>query len=231
MGSGASLVMLVAMLKTISPALVAALSLILTAGGMGMGFGGIQTLPKCRFGENECYFKVTVCDTGGACKAEMKHRAIEGSTSDPDGVGMGEPVVGAEALAIPALAVAMTAVPAMSTAIGLCFRSVGTSVDILSLTKVLVGVSLSLLFVGVRIIQDLTFDCRWWNNNLHGNSEICHHGLNLYVAALCLFAISQLASLVVATHAVEETYDGYSAAPGSDSTTVSAPVRTRVENV
>ena len=30
---------------------------------------------------------------------------------------------------------------------------------------------------GVRTVQQLTFDCRWWNNNLHGNSQSCHDGL------------------------------------------------------
>merc|ERR1711934_473982 len=178
----------------------------------------MKVLPRCRFGDAKCYFKVEICTptlpSGQKCEPEMKKRSIEGSeNSDEDG-GVGEPFSGAEALAIPALAVAMTALPALTTSVGLLFKKMTT--DILSISKVLVGVSLSMLFIGVRTIQDLTFDCRWWNDNLHGHGEKCHHGLNLYIAAVCLFVIAQITPLVVATHALEDTYyDYYSSTSGT----------------
>lgn len=47
------------------------------------------------------------------------------------------------------------------------------------------------LVLGIRVIQDLTFDCRWWGNQHHENGKACHEGLNLYVASSLLLLLGQ----------------------------------------
>jgi len=189
------------------------MSCFVTVIGIWVAFMGIKTLPKCRFGEADCYFKVTICmgmaTTGleGGCQEQILNRAIEGSTDNPDGSGFGEPVEGAEALAIPCFAIAMALLPALLTALGVLFRD--RYYGFLSASKILAAMQFAFLAIGVRVVQDLTFDCRWWNDNHHGNSDVCHGGLNLYVLGVVMIALAQLMSLMVSTQRVEDTYREY----------------------
>jgi len=206
---------------------MASVALVLTVIGMWVAFSGIKILPKCRFGEAECYFRVEIDG-----HEYMKKRAIEGSTSNK-GSGIGEPIMGAEALAIPILAVASAAVPAT-----LCFAAViidgsghlchkNVPVDLHSSSKIIVGFVVALLFIGVRIIQDLTFDCRWWRDGLHGNESVCHTGLSLYILAVCIFMVGQVLVVVVSTSSVENLYSQYF----SVSTGRGAPARVGVQQL
>jgi len=63
--------------------------------------------------------------------------------------------------------------------------------------------------IGVNAVCKLTFDCRWWGNQHHGNSSICHTGLNLYISAVAIFVAVQLLTIYIAMKFVEETYKGY----------------------
>ena len=83
----------------------------------------------------------------------------------------------------------------------------------------------------LRVVQDLTFDCRWWGDVHHGNSAVqhyfaltqharlgdvlsnvlgwkaCHEGLNLYSIAIAVFLFSQVSSLLTVTTAGEEYFN------------------------
>ena len=57
---------------------IALTSLALTGFGMWLSYKGIKALPKCRYGDADCYFRVSICDAAGVCKDELFNRAIEG---------------------------------------------------------------------------------------------------------------------------------------------------------
>ena len=44
----------------------------------------------------------------------------------------------------------------------------------------------------IRIVDNLTFDCRWWADRHHGNGDECHTGLNLYVVGSVLLVACQV---------------------------------------
>jgi len=200
----------------------AGVCLFFTVVGLLCGVVSFIALPKCRYGDKECYFKVEVCaytDISQApatpstappfsssvnlkpqnkpnvkppdfCHMVTKLRAIEGSSGH-----------GAEQLAIPILAVLFSVVSPIVTFVGVL--SGKSMIPAVETVKVCLSVSMLLLVIGCRAIQDKTFDCRWWNNNHHGNSQACHDGLSLYVvSAICLF-LAQVGTTLTAIHFLE----------------------------
>merc|ERR1712205_47206 len=126
------------------------------------------------------------------CRQVNKLRAIEGSSE-----------YGSEQLAIPILAVAAACVPAFLMLAGLLF--VPKYLPWLECAKVWLAGSMVLLVLGIDTVQGLTFDCRWWGNQHHGNAQSCHDGLNLYIAATLLLLCGQIILLVCAVHFMEVT--------------------------
>lgn len=170
-------------------------ALILTVVGMLCAASGMAVLPKCRYGEPECYFKVSNCayfDENGhsdGCIDVIKLRAIEGSDD-----------LSAEQLAIPILATVMSCLPAMLTFFGTLFDK---ALGLLETSKVFLATNIVFLVLGIRAIQDLTFDCRWWGDQHHHNSTACHDGFNLYIAATTLLAAAHLCVLIISVRFVE----------------------------
>merc|ERR1711934_145228 len=156
---------------------------------------GMAVLPKCRYGERACYFRVNVCtyvdDTGNheGCLYTLKNRAIEGGDS-----------TSAEQLAIPILATVLSCLPAILTFLGTIFDK---ALGLLETSKVFLATNMVFLVLGIRAIQDLTFDCRWWGDHHHGNSQACHDGFNLYIAATALLAAAHLCVLIISVRFVE----------------------------
>ena len=70
--------------------------------------------------------------------------------------------------------------------------------------KVLIGVNIATLLMTIRIVDNLTFDCRWWGNHNHGNADECHAGLNLYVAGSVLLISCQMALLALSVLFIEK---------------------------
>jgi len=191
---------------------VAAVGIIcaLTIVGLVCATVGISILPKCRYGAPECYFIVEACAydadptesigsslEGGAeqaktqsCQRVAKSRAIEGSSSGA-----------AEQLAIPITAVATSCIPAVVTFFTVLFCP--NFLSLLEFAKYWLAGSLVFLVLGIRVIQDLTFDCRWWGNQHHENGKACHEGLNLYVASSLLLLLGQAMLLIVSVRFVE----------------------------
>merc|ERR1712086_998450 len=172
-----------------------AFALGLTVVGMICAASGLAVLPKCRYGEPECYFRVVNCaytdDQGHSegCLDTLMLRAIEGSND-----------IGAEQLAIPILATVLSCIPAALTFFGTLFDK---ALGLLETSKVFLATNIVFLVLGIRAIQDLTFDCRWWGNHHHGNSQACHDGFNLYIAATALLAAAHLCVLIISVRFVE----------------------------
>merc|ERR1712178_79034 len=169
--------------------------LIFTLVGMICAIVGMAILPKCRYGDPECYFRVRNCaytdDLGHSdgCLYTLKLRAIEGSND-----------VSAEQLAIPILSTCLACIPAMLTCLGMVFDK---ALGLLEASKVFLATNLVFLVLGIRAIQDLTFDCRWWGDQHHHNSTACHDGFNLYIAATTLLAAAHLCVLIISVRFVE----------------------------
>jgi hypothetical protein len=81
----------------------------------------------------------------------------------------------------------------------MCDKALG----LLETSKVFLATNMVFLVLGIRAIQDLTFDCRWWGNQHHGNAAKCHDGFNLYIAATALLALAHLCVLIVSVRFVE----------------------------
>merc|ERR1712216_153967 len=172
------------------------ITLVLTAVGMVCAITGMALLPKCRYGDAACYFRAPTCaytdassTTGGGCLESVKSRAIEGSND-----------YSAEQLAIPILSTCLSCIPAILTCLGTMFDK---ALGLLEASKVFLASNLVFLVLGIRAIQDLTFDCRWWGNQHHGNAKACHDGFYLYIAAASLLAVAHLFVLIISVRFVE----------------------------
>jgi hypothetical protein len=169
--------------------------LIFTLVGMVCAIVGMAILPKCRYGEPNCYFRVRNCaytdelgHTDG-CLYTLKSRAIEGSND-----------MSAEQLAIPILSTCLACIPAMLTCLGMVFDQ---ALGLLEASKVFLATNVVFLVLGIRAIQDITFDCRWWGDQHHGNSKKCHEGFNLYIAASALLVAAHFCVLIISVRFVE----------------------------
>merc|ERR1712166_1205941 len=176
----------------------AGVCLFFTVVGLLCGVVSFIALPKCRYGDKECYFKVEVCAYTDISQAPATPSTAPPFSSSVNLKPQNKPNVkppdfchmvtklraiegssghGAEQLAIPILAVLFSVVSPIVSFVG--------------------------VVIGCRAIQDKTFDCRWWNNNHHGNSQACHDGLSLYVvSAICLF-LAQVGTTLTAIHFLE----------------------------
>jgi len=168
----------------------ASVAAVLTLVGTLCAITGLAILPKCRYGEAECYFHVSLPAYNGGSEIEvLKLRAIEGGSD-----------YSAEQLAIPILAVCLAAVPAGLTFFGTLFNQ---ALGLLETSKIFLATNLVFLILGIRSIQSLTFDCRWWGDHHHQNSKACHDGFNLYIAATAFLVAAHLCVLIVSVRFVE----------------------------
>eukprot|EP00658_Telonema_sp_P-2_P040354 TRINITY_DN28865_c0_g1_i1.p1 TRINITY_DN28865_c0_g1~~TRINITY_DN28865_c0_g1_i1.p1 ORF type:complete len:379 (+),score=50.88 TRINITY_DN28865_c0_g1_i1:133-1269(+) len=165
--------------------------------GIHLSYSGVSVLPKCRYGERGCYFKVRVCFPGdskhaAACRDELRQRSIEGSSDHPIG--------GSEQLAIPFLAVIVSCVPPL---LGAATVMMKRSIGLLDAGKHILAVTMCLLCLGIDVLQRKTFDCRWWHDSHHGNAARCQRGLALYVCGTLLIILSEIGLLVLFTRMYE----------------------------
>jgi len=171
-----------------------------TLTGLGFSWTGVWVLPKCRYGDPECYFKVNLCAPDSSsldqtdksetvpvelCRLELRQRAIEGSSNDP---------VLPEQLSIPLMAVVVSCVPA---ALASATFFVQRTVLLVAAGKMVLAVTLSMLCIGIDVLQTKTFDCRWWHDSHHGNADQCKQGLVLYVIGALLIIVSEIVLLVL----------------------------------
>eukprot|EP00658_Telonema_sp_P-2_P016906 TRINITY_DN16548_c0_g1_i1.p1 TRINITY_DN16548_c0_g1~~TRINITY_DN16548_c0_g1_i1.p1 ORF type:complete len:236 (+),score=56.43 TRINITY_DN16548_c0_g1_i1:194-901(+) len=198
----------------------AAVCLFITLVGFMCAVVSFVTLPKCRYGDKDCYFQVKVCAysdikkapptlstqlQGGAffkeaskepssapdvCMMVPKIRSIEGSSES-----------GAEQLAVPILAVAFSVVSPVVALVGTLLGRWWISA--LETLKICLAASMLFLVIGARTVQKLTFDCRWWHNDLHDHSQKCHDGMALYAAAAVLLFVAQLGTVGTVVHYLE----------------------------
>jgi len=91
--------------------------------------------------------------------------------------------------------------PAIFVIIGVLFNK---ALGLMETGKVFIAVNITMLLMSIRIVDNLTFDCRWWADRHHGNSEECHTGLNLYVVGAVLLVACQMALLALSVLFIEK---------------------------
>merc|ERR1712166_1411439 len=173
--------------------------------GFAVAVVGIDVIPKCRYGESACYFTVKLCPfnavrdrisavhesiaSGPSCVSILKTRAVEGSST-----------VSGEQFALPIFALLISLVPCVLTLVSVIFNK---ALAMLEIGKVFVAINISVLLMTIRIVDNVTFDCRWWADRHHGNADECHTGLALYVVGSVLLIASQISLLTLAVIFVE----------------------------
>jgi len=174
--------------------------------GFVISINGINTIPKCRYGDPSCYFSVKLCPFdatrprisagapegvgGPTCVSSLRTRAVEGSST-----------VSGEQFALPIFATTLALLPCVLTLIAVIFDKAFALIEV---GKVFVGVNISVLLMTIRIVDNVTFDCRWWADRHHGNADACHSGLALYVVGTVLLIASQVSLLTLAVIFVEQ---------------------------
>merc|ERR1711871_551421 len=144
----------------------AAFLFIVSLACFAMCMDGINKVPKCRYGEKNCYFAREIRDhTKQAADYVMLNMAVEGDGDNS-----------AEQLAIPVVVTLFSIVPPMLTVFATCFSMSQRTVEV---TKYFLCACAVSMMLSVRIFDKLTFDCRWWNND---NSESCKTAFNTFAA-------------------------------------------------
>jgi len=155
---------------------------------------GLDKIPRCRYGENDCYYRAPnpVCDSTGAfCNSVwLINMRVEGSAADS-----------MEQFALPIVAAICSMLPPIFTFIGTLFDHQLGSME---LGKCFVVGACVLSVIGIWIVQTLTFDCRWWNQT---TQEDCKEGFNMYVAGSLMNIISQIILLGFMIVFVEDVRD------------------------
>merc|ERR1712216_197312 len=143
---------------------------------------GLNKMPKCRYGENDCYFVRRQCDfMGKNCGMVFKNRAVEGDSDSS-----------LEQLAIPFLVTLVSLLPPLLIFFAtLCGRTLKT----IEVGKYfLTGCSVTMLF-SIRIVDQLSFDCRWWNNEYQ---DKCKAAFNTFAAGAFFTILTEISLLTVA---------------------------------
>merc|ERR1711907_98588 len=145
---------------------------------------GLNELPKCRYGGDSCRFARQQCDfQGNNCRTVFKKFAIEGDSH-----------ASFEQLAIPYVTSLVSIVPAVLLAISTICGSSMFRIDLVKFFITAVAVS-SLL--SIRVVDELTFDCRWWRNE---NQDKCKEGFNAFAAGAFFVCLVQIVCLTIAVH-------------------------------
>merc|ERR1711865_1097759 len=163
--------------------IAACIFLVLSVVWFTLCLAGLDKIPRCRYGENDCYYRAP----DPVCVVNMK---VEGSSSDS-----------MEQFALPVVAALVSLLPPIFTFVGTLFDHQLTSME---LGKCFVVGASVLSVIGIWIVQTLTFDCRWWNQETQTD---CKEGFNLYVAGSMLNIISQMILLSFMIVFVEDVRD------------------------
>jgi len=167
---------------------VAVFFLVVCVVGTGVALGGLGKLPRCRYGSESCYFFAKVCDKGLfqknsiSCVWMPKMRAIEGG----DGGGN-------EQLWIPIMSAIVGLLPPAALLTSTIIRNEKFLLGLLEVGKVFLAFNGACLAMSIVRLDTLTFDCRFFPNSLHKNSDDCEEGFKEYIAgAIILFATEVL---------------------------------------
>lgn len=181
------------------------MSVFVSSMGTGLMLAGVSELPKCRYGDPDCYYLIRVCGanqgaiSGGditapeyKCTLVSRSAAIEGSGEN-----------GVEKLTTPILAGVLGLLPSLHLTAALVIRNQKSILGLLEYSKVVVSLSALMLVYSTVVIDTLTFDCRWHDTlrvDIHGKNhpwvKNCKEGFEMYMIGVIILFIIQFFILV-----------------------------------
>jgi len=119
------------------------------------------------------YFNMRAANEGApyTCAYVAKYRSIEGSTEE-----------GLDQLIMPIIAAGFSLLPGVTLLISTIIRNERSVLALLEAGKVFIIFIVVLWVLGMYTIYQLTFDCRWYDDKLHGNQDACNNGATKYNA-------------------------------------------------
>merc|ERR1712216_394187 len=123
---------------------------------------GLNKVPKCRYGNPDCYFVRPVEGINKDGKSfstgqQFFNRAVEGDNDNS-----------LEQLAIPLLSTLLCILPSIFVFIGVLL---GHTPKTMEIGKFFMTGCTVLMILSIRIFEQMTFQCRWWNNTNQEDSE------------------------------------------------------------
>jgi len=172
---------------------ISAVFLIIALIGMVICFVGLGELPKCKYGELDCYFFVKVCgesyfnlnENPYTCTWVSKARSIEGTSVDDS-----------EQLTLPMVSAGFALIPGLALVISTIIRNERCLLGLLESGKAFLMFDTVLLIVSCVVINRLTFDCRWYSEWKHGNTDKCESGYIKYIAGTCVILVTHVVLLL-----------------------------------
>merc|ERR1711907_784590 len=128
---------------------------------------GLNELPKCRYGGDSCHFARQQCDFQGKNCRTVFKKFAIEGDSHASFVQL-----------------------AIST---IC----GSSMFRIDLVKFFITAVAVSSLLSIRVVDELTFDCRWWRNE---NQDKCKEGFNAFAAGAFFVCLVQIVCLTIAVH-------------------------------
>jgi len=172
---------------------ISACFLILQLVGMVVCLTGLSALPICKYGNLECFFFILTCSESYfntnvnpyTCTWVSKNRAIEGSSRDSS-----------DSLALPTAAAVLSLLPGLALIVSTIIRNERFLLGLIELGKAFLLFDAILLTISCVNINELTFDCRFYDEWKHGNMDKCEEGFVNYTAGASVIFVTQIVLLM-----------------------------------
>jgi len=157
-------------------------------------FVGIDKVPRCRYGEPECYFvrdqiageSDNLLDPIYKGKA-FKNHAVEGDSSSS-----------LEQLALPFFVTCASLIPPVQIFVGVLF---GYTPKTMELGKLFLTATSTATILSIHIVEYLTFDCRWWRNT---KQDTCKEAMGIFTAGAICISVTQILLLFLSIYHTEQ---------------------------
>jgi len=176
--------------------------------GMAISLGGLRQLPKCRYGDEDCYFYVQLCGNSimplnrtwddvnnirspsqskflsqstFQCMWLPKQRRIQGSSEN-----------NSEQLIVPTLASILGVLPGIALIFACTVRNERSVFFSIEFAKMFLGFDILMLVVACMKLDQLTWDCRWWNKNHQPDHDACESAYGKYVIGTSFLFTTQV---------------------------------------
>merc|ERR1712159_423951 len=154
--------------------------------GMAVSLAGLSQLPKCKYGDPRCYFFVQVCDNNlfdantQTCVWLPKQRKTEGGTE-----------YGVDQVTVPIIASCLGIIPGMALVVATAIRNERCLFSMLEFGKMFIGFDIVLLVISCLQLDRLTWDCRWWGEEHHPDSDKCEGAYSKYVIGTTFIFVTE----------------------------------------
>merc|ERR1711988_328567 len=119
-----------------------------------------------------------------SCMWVPKNRAIEGSSSE-----------GVEALVVPIVSMVLGILPGIALVVSMVISNERTLFALLEFSKMFCAFDFLLLIISCMYLNNLTWDCRWYDNEETQTQDECERGYSMYVVGSCFIFVCEFVLL------------------------------------